>query len=121
MSELNETQKNELRQLIVEAKEQLVQQLSDNEAASQPVQLDQTVFGRVSRMDAIQQQHMAASTREQAQRRLLRLNKSIQLLDNGDYGYCQHCDEPINYQRLLAQPEAVLCLQCQEKRDSANT
>ena len=38
-------------------------------------------------------------------------------IKNGDYGYCRRCDEPIASARLAAQPEANLCLLCQDKVD----
>ncbi len=117
MPDLNSSQIQELQQLLLIARTELKQQLSFNTSASEPVKLDQSAVGRVSRVDAIQQQHMAVSTRRQAQQRLERLNVAIKAINNEDYGYCQDCDEPINYRRLQVQPEAVVCLTCQQKRD----
>ena len=117
MSDLNTTQIQELLELLLSAKTALEQQLSYNASASEPVQLDQSAVGRVSRVDAIQQQHIAASTRRQTQQRLTSLNAAIRAINNEEYGYCQDCDEPINYKRLQVQPEAVVCLTCQQQRD----
>jgi DnaK suppressor protein len=117
MSELTSSQIQELLQQMQTAKSALEQQLSFNASASEPVQLDQSAVGRVSRIDAIQQQHMAVSTRQQAQKRLVRLNAAIKAIDKEEYGYCQDCDEPINHKRLQVKPEALLCITCQQQRD----
>ena len=117
MSNLKSPQIQELLQQLQTAKSALEQQLLFNASSSDPVQLDQSAVGRVSRIDAIQQQHMAISTRQQAQQRLARLNAAISAIGKDEYGYCQGCDEPINYERLQVQPEALLCITCQQQRD----
>ena len=39
-------------------------------------------------------------------------------LENGDYGICEDCDEPISPRRLDVIPWARLCVKCQEARDN---
>lgn len=103
----------ELKNLQSELKEQL--EISEESAGI--VQLDQTLVGRVSRMDAMQQQSMAVSTRAKAQQKLQKVLAALKMIDSGDYGFCRQCDEPIGFPRLSAQPEANLCLSCQDKAD----
>jgi DnaK suppressor protein len=43
---------------------------------------------------------------------------AISLLETGEYGICQECGEPINPKRLEAIPWTMLCVRCQEARDS---
>jgi DnaK suppressor protein len=83
-----------------------------------PVALDLPI-GRVSRIDAIQQQKMAAATRQSYARQLRELEAALDRLDRGAYGECADCAEPIAYKRLRARPEARLCLECQEDREQA--
>ncbi len=40
-------------------------------------------------------------------------------LDAGDYGTCIDCGEPIPAPRLQAQPFAIRCIACQERRERA--
>ena len=63
--ELSQAQLRQLVKLLRQQKKQLVQQLDNSEADVQPVTLDQQSVGRVSRIDAIQQQQMAIASREQ--------------------------------------------------------
>ncbi|MBM3745005.1 MAG: TraR/DksA family transcriptional regulator [Acidobacteria bacterium] len=50
--------------------------------------------------------------------RLLRnVRAAIRRIDEGNYGVCAHCDEPISPKRLAAVPWASMCIRCQEAFD----
>lgn len=118
MDELSQEQAQELHTALLALKEQLEQQLQQAESAAEPVQLDQTLLGRVSRMDAMQQQSVALSTRGHAHVTLKKVLAALHAHEEGEYGYCRRCDEPIGFGRLQAQPESNLCLQCQSRIDA---
>lgn len=80
------------------------------------VELD-TAFGRLSRMDAMQQQQMAKATRESHRLRLQLVQVALSLISRGEYGDCARCEEPIGYRRLKAKPESRLCLDCQSSSE----
>ncbi len=42
---------------------------------------------------------------------------ALQRLDDGTYGTCVDCGDPVPESRLEAKPEAARCLTCQAKRD----
>lgn len=42
-----------------------------------------------------------------------RIQEALHALDAGTYGACAGCAQPIQAERLLAMPEAVLCVECQ--------
>ena len=117
MEELSEKQLGLLHSALISLEAQLEEQLQQAESAAAPVQLDQTLLGRVSRMDAMQQQSVAVSTRQHAQITLKKVRVALQAYEQGDYGYCRRCDEPIGFGRLQAQPESSLCLGCQSQLD----
>ena len=86
-----------------------------NESASdarKAVKLDQTAVGRLSRMDAMQQQAMAKATEARRVRDLHRVEIAMRLIDAGDYGYCEQCGEPIAEKRLDIDPLATRCTNC---------
>jgi DnaK suppressor protein len=87
-------------------------------SASATVELDQASVGRLSRMDAMQQQAMAKNGKQRAAQTLLRIDAALQRCDAGDYGYCLVCDEPIDPRRLELDPAITLCIRCAETRDS---
>ena len=47
-------------------------------------------------------------------RQLRLVEEALDRLDNGDYGICLGCDEPIAEKRLRALPWARYCVACQE-------
>jgi DnaK suppressor protein len=52
------------------------------------------------------------------ERKLLnKINKTISLINNGDYGYCESTGEPIGLQRLLARPTATLSVEAKERQE----
>ena len=95
----------------------LESQLEHSKQGTGPVTLDQQSVGRVSRMDAIQQQQMNVANHEQAALLLKDISSALIRIDSHDYGYCQECGEPVGFARLQAQPQAPLCLACQSERE----
>lgn len=69
-------------------------------------------LGRLARMDAIQSQQMARALKQRQQQKLMRVEKALSAIENGTYGRCRRCGGPISMERLEAQPDAVVCLQC---------
>ncbi len=119
MDQLTAQQLQELRSLLESRKTQLDQQLEDALAATSVVTLDQSSVGRVSRMDAMQQQSMAVSTRAKAEASLRKVLLALKRMDYEDYGYCEQCDGQIQFKRLKVQPEASNCMKCQDRLDQA--
>lgn len=117
MDELTRAEAEQLQNRLLQLKADLSEQLQIGSAASEVVTLDQSKVGRVSRMDAMQQQHMALSTRNKAQMRLRKVTAALDAIDTGNYGYCRRCEENIGFPRLQAQPETALCITCQSESD----
>ena len=77
-----------------------------------PVELDQTSVGRLSRMDAMQQQAMAAAQARRRAARLRALEAAIRRIDADEFGWCEACGEPIAEGRLEIDPTATRCVAC---------
>ncbi len=116
MAELTETQIEELRALILLNCRGLQELLDSSSESSKPVALDEPI-GRLSRMDALQQQHMAIASRQSQTKRLQLLQNALQAIEREDYGECRLCEEPIGYPRLKARPETPFCLGCQGRSE----
>ena len=43
---------------------------------------------------------------------------ALQRLDDGEFGLCQSCGEPIARKRLEFDPTALLCIECAQKAES---
>ncbi len=112
MEELTAAQLVELRQDLVVLQAGLQQLLEESVESSKTVDLDQPI-GRLSRMDAMQQQQMAKANRQGHQRRLQLAEAALKLIEQERYGECRHCEEQIGFPRLKARPETPFCLVCQ--------
>ena len=106
-----------LRAQLVALVAELEESLRASAGAAAPVVLDQSSVGRLSRMDAMQQQSMAKATRQKAQLRLTQCKAALSAFERDEYGLCRKCEEPIGYPRLTAKPEAPFCLSCQQGAD----
>ena len=47
-----------------------------------------------------------------------KIDAAIARLDNGDFGFCEECEEPIAKARLEAIPWTTNCVECQRKAES---
>ncbi len=111
--DLTPARREELRVALTTLIDELTQGLDGSAAAAQTVELDQAKVGRLSRMDAMQQQQMAKAAQRGYQRRLALAKSALSAMDGGDYGFCKRCEEPIGFKRLQARPESPFCLECQ--------
>ena len=98
-------------------REELENVAATGDASAAVVQLDQSKVGRLSRMDALQAQAMARASGERRAELLREIGAALRRINDGSYGDCQHCDEPIDPRRLDADPPARLCIQCASKRE----
>jgi len=83
--------------------------------ARDTVTLDQQSVGRLSRMDAMQQQAMAQATERQRAAEISRIDAALKRLDEGEYGACIECGEDIAEKRLEIDPAATHCINCAGK------
>lgn len=86
-------------------------------ASAGTVVLDQSSVGRLSRMDAMQQQAMASSQLGTLQRDNQRLTAALARITNGSFGACCECGKTIPGARLQSDPGTPFCIVCQENRE----
>lgn len=118
MDELTDAQRAQLRERLEALGAELGQRLKDEQGLAATVTLDQSAVGRVSRVDALQQQAMAKATLRRLAQRLGRVEAAKERFDADPdaFGGCLDCEELIPWKRLLAAPDAVLCVACMEER-----
>lgn len=100
-------------QVLIE--EKLASLYSDqkrNESARDIVQLDQQSVGRLSRIDALQQQAMANAINLRQVHEQKGLKEALNRIKKNIYGQCLDCEEEIEIERLKARPTVLKCLEC---------
>jgi DnaK suppressor protein len=114
---LTDDQRAEIKRALEILVDELDQSLEGTAAAARPVELDQPAVGRVSRIDAIQQQKMLEANRFAQKTRLAQARDALRRCDDDEFGECQGCGEEIGFARLTARPESVFCIVCQSARE----
>ncbi len=56
-------------------------------------------------------------TRDRERKLLKKVEKSLRMIEDGSYGWCEETGEPIGVARLIARPTATLSLEAQERRE----
>jgi DnaK suppressor protein len=85
--------------------------LEASKETSGVVELD-TAIGRLSRMDAMQNQQMALELRRRQEQQLQRIANALKRMDQNRYGLCGRCKQPIAEERLEVSPDVVMCVKC---------
>ncbi|MFT7582365.1 MAG: DnaK suppressor protein [Myxococcota bacterium] len=96
----------------------LTRTLGQSEESAAIVDLDAPI-GRLSRMDAMQQQQMAKASQRRGLLRLTMVEAALARVVDDTYGDCCQCDDAVGYRRLKTRPETPNCVDCQstmEKR-----
>lgn len=78
----------------------------------EPVTLQQDSVGRLSRMDAMQQQAMAQAQERRRAGERVRITAALKRLDEGEWGYCVSCGNEIASARLAHDPSVPTCINC---------
>lgn len=97
-------------QIILAAKEAQKQNTA-------PKELDQTSVGRLSRIDAMQQQQMAKASARLADQERRRIETALKRIESEEFGYCILCDEEIAAKRLAFDPSLLTCISCAQNAE----
>jgi len=111
---MNEAQLAFFKQRLLELRTQLLtnaddtgQHLRENEVTTDPS----------DRATLEEEYTLELRTRDRERKLLKKVEKSLKMIDEGTYGYCEETGEPIGVPRLLARPTATLSLEAQERRE----
>ena len=102
----------QFRQKLLDLRAELLAREGSSKDAAQPVELDQTGMGRLSRMDAMQAQQMALEGARRRKRQLQKIDGALRRIEAGEYGRCFICEREIGAGRLSADPTITRCRDC---------
>ena len=49
--------------------------------------------------------------------KLAQIDRALARIDDGTYGVCESCGQPIGKMRLMAFPRATLCMTCKQREE----
>ncbi len=107
---MNDKQKEHFRQILLNWKAELMEEVDrtvshmKDEAANFPDPADR----------ATQEEEFSLElrTRDRERKLIKKIDSTINLIDEDDYGYCNTCGVDIGIKRLEARPTATLCIDC---------
>ncbi|MGI9367255.1 MAG: TraR/DksA family transcriptional regulator [Ruegeria sp.] len=109
---MNETDLEHFKTLIHARIRELEQNSASGQQAQSVVELDQQAIGRLSRMDALQNQAMAKAQQARRDLETRRLQAALARIDEGEFGYCEDCGDEIPRGRLELDLSASKCVSC---------
>ncbi len=109
---LSPVQLGEIRQELLRALNRLERSMKISNTHARPVELEQDTVGRLSRIDAIQNQGLTQSLQAREQVHLANLLDALRRIEEGSYGVCGACGGGIPFERLVIFPETRTCAGC---------
>lgn len=100
------------RELISQKLAELKDEILEAESGKKIVELDQQAIGRLSRMDALQQQAMAMALENRREVEILRLKQALVRIGEDEFGYCEDCGEDIPIKRIEVDLACTRCISC---------
>lgn len=110
---LTEDDRRGIRAKLEKQLEDARTQVESLRGSSAPVSLELSI-GRLSRVDAMQQQQMASAARRRAEVEIRQVNAALRRIRGTAYGECALCGGAIGRRRLLARPATSYCRHCEE-------
>ena len=103
--------KEEIRIRIEKEIKETKDAISQLENTTDPIEPDNAI-GRLSRMEALNSKAVSEASLEASRKKLLRLQYALKQIDSEDFGYCDHCGNPIPEKRILLMPDVRRCIEC---------
>lgn len=66
---------------------------------------------------ALYDQGFTLRLRDRERGLLSKIDRAIRRIDEGEYGYCEVCDDEIGFRRLEARPVTTMCIECKEEAE----
>ena len=115
-------QKSELeyfKSILLSRKEQILKNLSGVE--EEMVELQGQEVGDEGDLAAASTDTLVeGAIAMQQKKELEEIERALKKIEEGGYGICEMCEEPIGFQRLKVKPHAVYCIDCREIVEKSN-
>lgn len=113
---LNESQKQQLREVLETERARLIENAKDGLQFSMNRERN---IGRDSIDESMEEELFSTELRLRDREKFLlgKIDSSLRRLEEGDVDECEDCGDTIGFKRLLARPVTTLCIDCKEERE----
>jgi DnaK suppressor protein len=112
---IDKTTSQQLRQQLKEKRTALAKALGHRDEISIVRAADV-----IDEIQLSQERSLAVENLDLETQLLRQVEAALTRMDEGTYGICLHCEDPIPEKRLRALPWAILCVGCQERHERQN-
>lgn len=103
--------KEEIKEKILNEISKTKELIKEYKELCKPISPD-AAYGRISRMDAINNKSVTEAALRQSEEKLSKLNFVLEKVDSPDFGICKKCKKQIPLGRILIKPESLYCVNC---------
>lgn len=111
---MDNNERNRFQKILLSLRDNLSREVKEATSADSSITPDNAI-GRLTRMEAIQSQAMSAAGKERMKKRIQAIERALTAIDDGTYGTCIRCGEPIPVGRLEVMPESRVCVPCAQR------
>lgn len=108
---MNSKEQEEIKQVILEKIEDTEEEIVQLEELTKPIKPD-NAYGRLSRMDAINNKTINDKALREQKSRLQKLQRALDNVEKDKFGNCTKCGDPIPLGRLKFMPWTTKCVNC---------
>ena len=113
---MNKTQMKKFKTLLTEKRDEIVKK------AKQTLEEDMALDANdlPDEMDLASSEYLQSfefRLRGREKSLLSKLDLALKKIEDGSFGICEICEEPIGKKRLEARPETTLCIKCKEDQE----
>lgn len=116
--ELSAEELHSFRELLEDRKAKLLGEagrtahdMGDNEAEGFPDPTDRGVMES--------ERNLELRIRDRERKLISKIDEAIGRIEDGSFGLCEECEEPIGAKRLRVRPVTTLCIRCKEEQEQA--
>ena len=104
---------------LLQAREEIIGQMKQREGSAQ--EIGQNGIQDIGDESVtIYNRHLLMSLSENERAKLIEVDEALDRIENGSFGICEECEEPIALQRLEVMPNARYCVRCKEEFEKAS-
>ena len=107
----------EIKEILLQMKKDILKTLAERIKSNDLT--DQREIGDIfddADLEQTREFNLLLGTRER--QKLDQIESALSRMDQGEYGFCEDCEENIPAGRLKAMPFATLCVKCKAERES---
>src|SRR3954470_18056884 len=104
------------KKLLLEEKQRILNNSKNalkNELALSPDDLPDETDLAASEIN----QNLVFKLRDRERQLLTKIDEALGRIDDGSFGTCTDCEEPIEIRRLEARPVSTMCIACKERQE----